>query len=129
MTPENLRSLLEELGPTFVKIGQLMSKRTDILPEKYCKELEVLCDNSNPLPYETVKSVIEDELGESTGELFSSFEKIPIGSASIGQVHKAVLKDGREVVVKVQRPGVADIIKQDLNLLSSSGKTFRMYPV
>ncbi len=122
LTPENLRSLLEELGPTFVKIGQIMSKRTDILPEKYCKELEVLCDNSNPLPYETVKSVIEEELGESTGELFSSFEEIPIGSASIGQVHKAVLKDGREVVVKVQRPGVADIIKQDLNLLKTIAK-------
>ena len=95
LSPEAFRLILEDLGPTFVKLGQIMSKRTDILPPAYCTELEKLCMESNPLPVSEITEVIEYEFGRPVEELFSSFDEVPLGSASIAQVHAATLPDGR----------------------------------
>lgn len=116
-TPEELRTTLEDLGPTYVKIGQIMSSRADLLPENYCKELEKLRQNVKPLDAEVVRAVIEDETGKAINDLFSEFRDEPLGSASIGQAHYAVLKDGTKVVIKVQRPLIADMMNKDFVLL------------
>ena len=97
-TPEELRSTLEDLGPTYVKIGQIMSSRVDLLPEAYCTELEKLRQNVKPLDPEVAKAVIEQETGKKIDELYQEFRDEPLGSASMGQVHYAVLKDGTPVV-------------------------------
>ena len=116
-TPEELRTTLEDLGPTYVKIGQIMSSRVDILPVAYCQELEKLRTNVKKLDPEVARAVIEHETGKKIDELFSEFRDEPLGSASIGQAHYAVLKDGTEVVVKVQRPLIADMMVKDFELL------------
>ena len=110
LTPENLRHILEDLGPTFIKIGQIMSSRGDFLPKEYCEELELLRADVKPLDIETVRKEIENELGAPIDTLFKSIDEKPLGSASIAQVHAAVLPDGRKVVIKVQRPFVADMM-------------------
>lgn len=116
-TPIELRTTLEDLGPTYVKIGQIMSSRPDLLPESYCKELEKLRQNVKPLDPEVAKAVIEEETGKSIDEIYSEFRDEPLGSASMGQVHYAVLKDGTPVVTKVQRPLIADMMHEDYKLL------------
>ena len=116
-TPEELRTTLEDLGPTYVKIGQIMSSRVDLLPESYCKELEKLRQNVKELDPQIARAVIEQETGKPIDELFSEFRDKPLGSASIGQVHYAVMKDGTKVVVKVQRPLIADMMRNDYVLL------------
>lgn len=116
-TPYELRTTLEDLGPTYVKIGQIMSSRTDMLPKAYCLELEKLRSNVKPLPAETARAVIEQESGKTIDEIYSEFRDEPLGSASIGQAHYGVLKDGTRVVTKVQRPGIADMMKEDFVLL------------
>ena len=116
-TPVELRTTLEDLGPTYVKIGQIMSSRVDLLPEAYCKELEKLRQNVKPLDPEVAKAVIEEETGKKIDELYSEFRDEPLGSASMGQVHYAVLKDGTPVVTKVQRPLIADMMHEDYKLL------------
>ena len=116
-TPEELRTTLEDLGPTYVKIGQIMSSRVDLLPERYCKELEKLRQNVKELDPQVARAVIEQETGKTIDELFSEFRDKPLGSASIGQVHYAVLKDGTKVVVKVQRPLIAEMMRNDYVLL------------
>ena len=116
-TPVELRTALEDLGPTYVKIGQIMSSRPDLLPETYCKELEKLRQNVKPLDSEIARATIEEETGKTIDELFSEFCDKPIGSASIGQAHCAVLKDGTKVVIKVQRPLIADMMREDYKLL------------
>ena len=116
-TPEELRTTLEDLGPTYVKIGQIMSSRVDLLPERYCKELEKLRQNVKELDPKVARAVIEQETGKTIDELFSEFRDKPLGSASIGQVHYAVLKDGTRVVVKVQRPLIAEMMRNDYVLL------------
>lgn len=116
-TPIELRTTLEDLGPTYVKIGQIMSSRVDLLPESYCKELEKLRQNVKPLDPKIARAVIEEESGKTIDELFSEFRDKPLGSASIGQAHYAVLKDGTKVVVKVQRPLIADMMHKDYVLL------------
>ena len=116
-TPYELRTTLEDLGPTYVKIGQIMSSRTDMLPKAYCQELETLRSNVKQLPAETVRAVIENETGKSIDDVFSEFRDEPLGSASIAQAHYGVLKDGTRVVTKVQRPGIADMMKEDFVLL------------
>lgn len=116
-TPLELRTTLEDLGPTYVKIGQIMSSRVDLLPESYCKELEKLRQNVKPLDPEIAKAVIEDETGKRIDELYSEFIDKPLGSASIGQVHYAVLKDGTQVVTKVQRPLIAEMMAKDFIIL------------
>ncbi len=116
-TPVELRTTLEDLGPTYVKIGQIMSSRVDLLPEEYCKELENLRQNVKPLSAEVARAVIEEETGKKIDEIYSEFRDEPLGSASMGQVHYAVLKDGTPVVTKVQRPLIADMMHEDYKLL------------
>jgi len=118
LTPEKLRLIIEDMGPTFVKIGQVMSMRPDILPVDYCLELEKLRSQVKPMPYEVVMNVIKEEYGQPVLEVFRKFNKEPIGAASIAQVHAAVLKDGSKVVAKVQRPGIYNIMAQDIALLN-----------
>ncbi len=118
MTPQQrLRSLLEELGPSFVKLGQLLATRQDLIGVEYAAELSKLHDKMKPFPTAEAKRIISEELGKPINELFSSFESEPIASASIAQVHRATLKNGKKVVVKVQRPGIGETIKEDLRIL------------
>lgn len=128
LSPAKLCNILEELGPTFVKLGQIMSKRNDILPKEYCVELEKLCENSKPLPALEIIDVIESEFGRPIDEIFASFEEKPLGSASIGQVHRATLPDGKEVVVKVQRPGVYTTMKEDIGIMRKIAKPLKFAP-
>ena len=108
------RKRLVELGPAYVKLGQVLSTRPDLLPETYIKELESLQDDVGPLPLEDVKATIEAELGARMSKLFAFFDDDPIGTASLGQVHAAQLRDGREVVVKVQRPKIREQLTEDI---------------
>jgi ubiquinone biosynthesis protein len=119
---QHLRELLDELGPTFVKFGQLLSMRPDILPPDIISELRGLQDDVRPFPFEDVKRTIEAELGLSIEQLFLEFEERPMAAASIGQVHRAVLPNGRRVAVKVQRPGAPAQIEADLALLYQAAK-------
>jgi ubiquinone biosynthesis protein len=117
--PHRLRITLEELGPTFIKLGQILSTRPDILPQEYIVELSKLLDAAPPVPLDQIRDTIETEFGRPIDELFSRFDREPIASASIGQVHRALLPDGTAVVVKVQRPGIRRVVYADLNLLRS----------
>jgi predicted unusual protein kinase regulating ubiquinone biosynthesis (AarF/ABC1/UbiB family) len=108
---------LEKLGPTFVKLGQLLSSRADLLPERYLKPLARLQDRVKPFPYEDVEFIVETELGTKINKAFSHFEREPLAAASLGQVHRAALHDGRPVVVKVQRPNIAKQIEEDFDAL------------
>jgi ubiquinone biosynthesis protein len=117
MTPKKLRLILEDLGPTFVKFGQIMSMRTDMLPRAYCEELSRLRTDVRPMSFEAAASEVESALGRPVGELFARFDPQPIGSASIAQVHYAELKDGTRVVVKIRRPGIHDVMERDAALL------------
>ncbi len=114
---ERLRLALEELGPTFIKFGQVLSTRDDLIPEEYIKELSKLQDQVPPFEYAEVKKTVEKELGKTIEEAFLSFDTEPIAAASIGQVHCARLHTGEEVVVKVMRPGVEELIETDLFIL------------
>jgi ubiquinone biosynthesis protein len=117
-TPERLRLAFEELGPTFVKLGQLLSTRSDLLPENFIDEFTRLQDNVQPLPFEVVRSVVERELGRKIDEAYSFFDPAPLAAASIGQVHEATLLTGEKVVVKVQRPEIEKVIETDISLLA-----------
>lgn len=120
ITPEKLRLILEDLGPTYVKLGQIMSMRTDILPERYCTELTRLRADVKPFPFEQVKAVMEEQYERPPEEVFSFIEEKPLGSASIAQVHRATLLDGSEVVVKVQRPGIKETMSRDIRLMQKA---------
>jgi ubiquinone biosynthesis protein len=113
----HIREMLDELGPTFVKFGQLLSTRPDIIPADVLHELAKLQDQVSPFDYGIVEEVVQRELGMRIDRLFESFETEPLASASIGQVHGAVLPGGRRVVVKVQRPEAARLIRRDIDLL------------
>lgn len=102
---QHLRELLDELGPTFVKFGQLLSTRPDVVPPDIIAELRALQDDVRPFPFEQAERVIEEDLGNSLERLFLDFDPVPVAAASIGQVHRATLPHGRQVAVKVQRPG------------------------
>jgi ubiquinone biosynthesis protein len=115
--PERLRRTLEELGATYIKLGQLLSGRADLLPRAYVEELAKLLDAAPPVPIDQVREVIEQELGVAVDDLFACFEETPIASASIGQVHRTTLPDGQQAVVKVQRPDIGAIVEADLDLL------------
>lgn len=115
--PEHVRLALEDLGVTFIKLGQMLSIRPDLLPPGYAEELSRLQDQAPPVPYEAVATVIEEELGQPPDVLFETFEPAPMASASIGQVHAAQLEGGAPVVVKVQRPGAWTVAEQDLAIL------------
>ena len=115
--PERLRTALEELGPTFVKLGQMLSTRSDLLPVDYVAELTKLQDSAAPVPYEAIAASIRRELGADPHELFPSFEETPLATASIGQAHRARLPDGTEVIVKVRKPGVTAEVRADLDVM------------
>ena len=108
------RKRLVELGPAYIKLGQVLSTRPDLLPDSYIRELEKLQDDVDPIPVEVVKETIETELGGRLSKLFATFEEEPLGTASLGQVHAAELRDGRPVVVKVQRPHIRNLLADDL---------------
>ena len=114
---ERVRMAVEELGPTFIKLGQILSTRPDLVPLEYAEELSKLQDHVPPFSYDEVRTIITKELGGTPEELFAGFETEPLAAASIGQVHRARLADGDEVVVKVQRPGIQKIVEVDLEIL------------
>jgi ubiquinone biosynthesis protein len=114
----HVRRALEDLGPTFIKLGQILSTRPDLLPDVYISELKRLQDNVPPASWEAIRLLIEVELGDCIESLFASIDPEPLAAASIGQVHAGVLHDGRQVVIKVQRPGIQPIIEEDLSILS-----------
>jgi len=116
--PQRLRLALEELGPTFVKLGQVLSTRPDLLPPAYITELAKLQDTVPPAEWDLIQTQIETELEAPLGELFPTFDSVPIAAASLSQVHTATLKDGTEAVVKVQRPNIQATIDTDLEILS-----------
>ena len=113
----HVREMLDELGPTFVKFGQVLSTRPDIIPKDILEELVFLQDHVSPVPFSVVEEVVRAELGLSIERAFASFEEAPMASASIGQVHGAVLPGGEDVVVKVQRPEAARVIRRDIDLM------------
>ncbi|MEH2434382.1 MAG: AarF/ABC1/UbiB kinase family protein [Nostoc sp.] len=123
-----IRNTLLDLGPTFIKVGQLFSTRADIFPVEYVEELAKLQDKVPAFSYEQVEATIERELGKKIPELFHNFEPIPLAAASLGQVHKAVLHSGESVVVKVQRPGLKKLFEIDLQILKGITRYFQNHP-
>lgn len=116
-TPEEFRALLEDLGPSFVKIGQALSTRSEILPQSYCDELAKLQTECDPLPFDEVMQALRSIYGDGLERVFAEIDPHPLGSASLAQVHKAWLKDGDVVAVKVQRPGVKATMAQDIDIM------------
>ena len=119
-----LASYLESLGPIFTKFGQLLSTRTDILDAETAKDLESLTDSCKPFNVETLKKIVESELGDSIENIFESFDEKPLAAASLAQVHSATLSNGDHVVVKVLRPNIHKKVKRNLRLLKSAAKIF-----
>lgn len=117
ITPQKLRTVIEQLGTTFIKLGQMLSMRNDVMPKEYCDELSKLQTDVPSMPFEDVKSVIESSYDKSLDSIFMSFNKQPLGSASIAQAHLAKLFDGVDVVVKVQRKGIYKIMSRDIDLI------------
>jgi ubiquinone biosynthesis protein len=124
---ERIRMCFEELGATFIKLAQVLSDRPDLLPEPLIKEFQKLQADVTPFPYEKAVAIIEEETGKKLEDTFDSFEQSTIGSASIGQVYRARLKTGEEVVVKVQRPGVQELVATDLRILTEVAKRGEAY--
>ncbi|MDU1824478.1 MULTISPECIES: lipopolysaccharide core heptose(II) kinase RfaY [Clostridium] len=116
-SPINLRMALEELGPTFIKIGQILSTRPDLLPEEYINELIKLQDSAPEESFENIKSVFEESINKKIYDCFLYFSKKPTASASIAQVHEAILNDGRAVIVKIQRPNIYNTMKTDIDII------------
>ena len=119
-----LTKAFEELGPTFIKLGQLLSLRPDLIDEEYCREFKKLRDDVPGFSFEYVKEVIRKDLKQEMGAIFSRFEEKPIASASIGQVHEAVLKNGEKVAVKVQRPNIRETIMDDIDIMYHLAQLF-----
>ena len=116
-TPEEFRAVLEDLGPSFVKIGQTLSTRSEILPKAYCDELAKLQTECEPLSFESILAALDDIYGAKREEVFSDIDPTPLGSASLAQVHKARLANGDVVAVKIQRPGVKATMAQDIDIM------------
>ncbi|HYY93788.1 MAG TPA: AarF/UbiB family protein, partial [Pyrinomonadaceae bacterium] len=114
---EELASDIEKMGPTFIKLAQLMSTRADLLPQAYIDALTRLQDKVEPFPFTEVEQIVNTELGVRISKAFAEFDSAPIAAASLGQVHRAALRDGRDVVVKVQRPGIREEMSKDLEVL------------
>lgn len=125
--PQRLRMAFEELGGTFIKLGQLLSLRPDLIPKEYSEEFAKLQDSVRPFPFGKVKKIVEHELGKPLNEVFSKFEQKPVAAASIGQVHKAKLINGQLVAVKVKRPGVNQLFHSDIHLLYYIAKQIKKH--
>jgi ubiquinone biosynthesis protein len=125
--PERLRMVFEELGPTFIKLGQLLSTRPDLIPADFLDELAKLQDDIPPFSLDEVNLIFQEELGRAPEELFHYFDIEPLAAASIGQVHRARLDSGAEVVVKVQRPGIENVIAVDLEILAHIADLMEQY--
>lgn len=117
LTPTKVRLLLEALGPSFVKIGQILSMRSEILPQRYCDELSKLRTDVEPMPFDVVTQTLEREYGRPLAEVFAELDPTPLGSASVAQVHRAKLLDGSDVAVKVQRPNVQETMARDIDVM------------
>ena len=122
LTPVKMRLMFEALGPTFVKVGQILSMRSEILPESFCAELSKLRADADPMPYAIVLGTLENEYQRPIDEIFEHIDTTPLGSASLAQVHRATLKTGEDVAVKVQRPGVRETMAQDVSIMRSLAK-------
>ncbi|MFO0954515.1 MAG: AarF/ABC1/UbiB kinase family protein [Isosphaeraceae bacterium] len=116
---QRLRLICEDLGPTFVKLGQVLSTRPDLLPEAYTTELSYLRDDVRPFPSEEAEAILTEEYGRPPSEVFAHFEREPVASASISQVHRATLTDGRLVALKIRRPGIEKMVQADLDILKN----------
>ncbi|MCY7391385.1 MAG: AarF/ABC1/UbiB kinase family protein, partial [Leptolyngbyaceae cyanobacterium CAN_BIN12] len=123
-----MRDTLLDLGPTFIKVGQLFSTRADLFPTEYVEELSKLQDRVPAFSFEQAKALIEQDLGKSLQELYLSFDPIPLAAASLGQVHRATLHSGEDVVVKVQRPGLVKLFQIDLDILKGIARYFQKHP-
>lgn len=117
--PARLRMVCEDLGPTFVKLGQILSTRHDLLSEAYTAELAQLRDNVRPFPFEEAEAILVEELGRPPDEIFESIDPEPLASASISQVHRATLRDGRVIALKIRRPGIDKTVQADLDILKN----------
>ncbi len=122
--PERLRLMFEELGPTYVKLGQILSSRSDVLPEKWVDELSKLQDDVPAFPYDEVREVFLEEFGKPPEEIYYEFDPIPVAAASIGQVHRARLHSLQKVVVKVQRPGIKRQVESDIEIIREVARLF-----
>lgn len=122
MTPDKLRMIFEDLGPTYVKLGQIMSSRADLIGSDYAGALEKLRSKADPMPWQTVRRQMIEAWSKTPEEVFASIEQQPLGAASMAQVHRAVLRDGRHVVVKVQRPGVHEQMEVDVKMMKKAAK-------
>ncbi|UCG22745.1 MAG: hypothetical protein JSW55_11225, partial [Chloroflexota bacterium] len=120
--PVKIRLMLQELGPTYVKMGQIVSSRADVLPPDWAEEMDKLQSDVPPFPYENVVEILQDELNDRPEELYATFEVEPFAAASTAQVHKATLHTGEEVVVKVQRPHIHTEVKADVGIMTSAAK-------
>ncbi len=124
---EAFAASLEQMGPAYVKFGQLLSTRPDIVPPEYIAVLESFQDDVGPFSFADVERIVEEELGAKISKIFDEFEAVPIAAASLGQVHRAVLRDGREVVVKVQRPNVREQVRNELDVLTEIAQTLEAH--
>ena len=129
LTPVKFRMILEDLGPTFVKIGQILSNRPDLLPEAYTDELSKLRDNVAPMSYQEVLDILNAQYDKKIFQLFLSIDRNPIGSASIAQVHRAKLKNGDKVAVKVQRANIRETMITDIKLLKKAFKILHIQQI
>ena len=124
--PVKFREILEDLGPTFVKIGQIMSTRQDMFSERYCKELMKLRSSVTPMDFDTVQTILNEAYQKSWTEIYESIDMEPLGSASIAQVHFAQLKNGQSVVLKIQRPYIYERMERDVSLLRKAVKVLNL---
>ncbi len=120
-----VRLAMEELGPTFIKLGQLLSTRPDLLPVEYIQELELLQDRVSPEEYPVIRETIKKQLGSYPEDIFDRFDPEPIAAASIAQVHRARTKDGQEVILKIRRPDIVKTIQAELEILNDLARLAR----
>jgi aarF domain-containing kinase len=128
VAPTALRHAFEELGPTYIKLGQLVASSHGLFPERYCQEFRKCFDRVRPFPFEDVQRILRAELGRDPQDIFTSVDREPLASASIAQVHAARLRDGQEVVIKVQRPKIAQIVESDLRVLRLGARAMALVP-
>lgn len=124
---ERIRKILEELGPTFIKFGQILSTRPDLIPVSFCKELEKLQDKAPSLPFNTIKKIIQDEMNEPVEKIFKSISSKALASASLAQIHEATLHSGSKVVIKVLKPQIEETIQSDLEILFYLARISELY--